>query len=91
MGRGRLTPESAANQKKLIAETRAKNKAIQAEAMKIAEKQKLNAAIKETLKKRSTPKVSRATSRATGTRSISRGGSIGGRGSGGGLFNNQNR
>jgi hypothetical protein len=82
MGRGKLTPESAARQKKLIAEARAKNNAIKAEAMKALEQKKLNAAVKAELAKRAKTKSAGA-SRAPSTkpRRIA-----GGRGMGGGML-----
>lgn len=63
MGRGKLTPESAARQKKLIAEARAKNNAVKAEAMKALKEKEMRAAIKAELDSRTKPKTSRATSR----------------------------
>jgi hypothetical protein len=82
MGRGKLTPESAARQKKLIAEARAKNNAIKAEAMKALEQKKLNAAVKAELAKRAKTKSAGA-SRAPSTkpRRIA-----GGRGMGGAML-----
>jgi hypothetical protein len=82
MGRGKLTPESAANQKKLIAETRAKNNAVKTEAMKALEEKKKAAAFKAELAKRSKAKSAGA-SRAPSTkpRRIAGGGGMrGGRG-----------
>jgi hypothetical protein len=85
MGRGKLTPESAARQKKLIAEARAKNNAVKAEAMKALKEKEMRAAIKAELDSRKKPKTSRATSRTPKVRKPStpkrggvRGGSMGG-------------
>ena len=86
MGRGPLSPESAARQKKLIAETRAKNNAVKAEAMKALEQKKLNAAVKAELNKRAkkTSGASRTPSskprRIAGGRGMRRGGGGGGGG-----------
>jgi hypothetical protein len=90
MGRGKLTPESAARQKKLIAEARAKNNAIKAEAIKALKEKEMRAAIKAELDARNKPKTSRATSRTPKTRVKPRGGSmrggtLGGIGGGGGM------
>ena len=73
MGRGKLTPESAARQKKLIAETRAKNKAEKDALLKEAEVIKKRAAIKAELDSRAKPTISRARPR-TSIRSVGRGG-----------------
>ena len=70
MGRGKLTPESAARQKKLIAEARAKNNAIKAEAMKALKEKEMRAAVKAELDSRKKPKTSRATSRTPKTRTL---------------------
>ena len=85
MGRGKLTPESAARRKKLIAETRAKNNAIKAEAMKALEEKKKTAAFKAELAKRAKTKSAGA-SRAPSTkpRRIAGGGLRGGMGGFGG-------
>jgi hypothetical protein len=56
MGRGPLSPESAARQKKLIAETRAKNNAVKAEAMKALAEKKQAAAFASELAKRAKTK-----------------------------------
>ena len=86
MGRGKLTPESAANQKKLIAEARTKNNAVKAEAMKTLQEKQMRAAIKAELDSRAKPKTSRATSRTPKIRGGSmRGGTISGIGGGGGM------
>lgn len=92
MGRGKLTPESAARQKKLIAEARAKNNAIKAEAMKALKEKEKRAAIKAELDSRARPKISRATSRTPRTRGGSgmRGG-LGSLGTGGGLRGSVNK
>jgi anti-sigma factor RsiW len=81
MGRGKLTPESAARQKKLIAESRAKNNAIKAEAMKMLEQKKLNAAVKAELNRRA-----KKTSGASRTPSSKPRRIAGGRGMGGGAL-----
>jgi uncharacterized membrane protein len=95
VGRGKLTPESAANQKKLIAETRAKNNAVKAAAMKALKEKEMRAAIKAELDSRKKPKISRATTRTATSRSPRiiggsgmRGGGLGG---GGGLINSKTR
>lgn len=80
MGRGKLTPESAARQKKLIAETRAKNNAVKAEAMKALKQKEMRAAVKAELDSRAKPKTSRATSRTPKTRTPRVGGGSGMRG-----------
>ena len=92
MGRGALTPESAANQKKLIAESRAKNNAVKAEAMKALKEKEMRAAIKAEIASRAKPKTSRAGSRTPKTRGGSgmRGG-LGSLGSGGGLRGSLNK
>jgi len=97
MGRGKLTPESAARQKKLIAEARAKNNAVKAEAMKALQEKQMRAAIKAELDARKKPKTSRATSRTPKVRtprttggSGMRGG-LGSFGSGGGLRGSVNK
>ena len=97
MGRGKLTPESAARQKKLIAEARAKNNAIKAEAMKALKEKEMRAAIKAELDSRKKPKTSRATPRTPKIRtprttggSGMRGG-LGSFGSGGGLRGSVNK
>ena len=74
MGRGKLTPESAARQKKLIAEARAKNNAVKAEAMKLLKQKEMRAAVKAELDSRKKPKTSRATSRTPKTRTPRTGG-----------------
>ena len=88
MGRGKLTPESAARQKKLIAEARAKNNAVKAEAMKALQEKQMRAAIKAELDSRKKPKTSRATPRTPKIRTPRVGGGmrggLGGFGSGGG-------
>jgi hypothetical protein len=86
MGRGKLTPESAARQKKLIAETRAKNNAVKAEAMKALEEKKKTAAFKAELAKRAKTKSAGA-SRAPSTKPRRIAGSGGGgmRGGAGGF------
>jgi uncharacterized membrane protein len=86
MGRGKLTPESAARQKKLIAETRAKNNAVKAEAMKALKEKEMRAAIKAELDSRKKPKTSRATPRTPKIRTprVGGGGLRGGFGMGGG-------
>jgi anti-sigma factor RsiW len=81
MGRGKLTPESAARQKKLIAEARAKNNAVKAEAMKALEQKKMNAAVKAELEKRA-----KKTSGASRTPSSKPRRIAGGRGMGGGML-----
>jgi hypothetical protein len=74
MGRGKLTPESAARQKKLIAEARAKNNAVKAAAMKALKEKEMRAAVKAELDLRKKPKTSRATSRTPKTRTLRIGG-----------------
>jgi hypothetical protein len=94
MGRGPLSPESAARQKKLIAETRAKNNAVKAEAMKALEEKKQTAAFKAELAKRSKAKSTGA-SRPASTKPRKIAGSGGMRGGtslgGGGGLNKANR
>ena len=92
MGRGKLTPESAARQKKLIAESRAKNNAVKAEAMKALKEKEMRAAVKAEIASRAKPKISRATSRTPKTRGGSgmRGG-LGSFGSGSGLRGSVNK
>lgn len=97
MGRGKLTPESAARQKKLIAEARARNNAIKAEAIKALKEKEMRAAIKAELDARKKPKTSRATSRTPKIRtprttggSGMRGG-LGSFGSGGGMRGSVNK
>jgi sRNA-binding protein len=84
MGRGKLTPESAARQKKLIAEARAKNNAIKAEAMKALKEKEMRAAVKAEIASRAKPKTSRATSR---TPKIRKPTTTGRGGMGGGVLN----
>jgi sRNA-binding protein len=89
MGRGKLTPESAARQKKLIAEARARNNAVKAEAMKALQEKQMRAAIKAELDSRKKPKTSRATPRTPKIRTPRVGGGglrggLGSFGSGGG-------
>jgi anti-sigma factor RsiW len=96
MGRGKLTPESAARQKKLIAEARAKNNAVKAEAMKALKEKEMRAAIKAKLDSRKKPKTSRATPRTPKIRTPRTGGSgmrggLGSFGSGGGLRGSVNK
>lgn len=81
MGRGKLTPESAARQKKLIAESRAKNNAIKAEAMKALEQKKLNAAVKAELNRRAKKTSGASRAPSSKPRRIA-----GGRGMGGGAL-----
>jgi len=96
MGRGKLTPESAARQKKLIAEARAKNNAVKAEAMKALKEKEMRAAVKAEIASRAKPKTSRATSRTPTTRVPRTGGSgmrggLGSLGGGGGLRSSVNK
>jgi hypothetical protein len=83
MGRGKLTPESAARQKKLIAEARARNNAVKAEAMKALKEKEMRAAIKAELDSRKKPKTSRATPRTPKIRTPR----VGGAGLRGGIGN----